>query len=352
MAEDRGDFRSGPRNGFDVGIEAIKKFKSVRAARHRCAEVTETPRVHGVKVLKDGVGIVPQLKIAGTYLVEPIAHVDVNVPIQRDGLCRQLGSHERGRINCLDPFDAQTLGERLRLRETQFGQTRSGMRGIQLPEDIARSLTVAYEKKPHGFRFILLMSIVPFFRDLSQLVGSVLRFTGKMTTTVFTIGHSTHPFEEFVSMLAAHGVTKIVDVRTVPGSRHNPQFGQKALEASLPEAGIDYEWKKSLGGLRRTTKASENLAWRNSSFRGYADYMQTAEFSDAVEELVREAEKSSVAIMCAEAVPWRCHRSLIGDALLVRGVQVLDIMTQRSAKPHELTPFAQVEGTRVRYPPT
>lgn len=171
-----------------------------------------------------------------------------------------------------------------------------------------------------------------------------------MAATLYTIGHSTHPMEEFVSMLRAQGIDCVVDVRTVPGSRHNPQFGREQLGESLQGIGIGYSWMKSLGGLRHTTKASPNLGWRNSSFRGYADYMQTAEFSVAVDELIALASAHVVAIMCAEAVPWRCHRSLIGDALLVRGVSVVDIMSVTSVKPHTLTPFASVDGHRVWYP--
>jgi uncharacterized protein (DUF488 family) len=171
-----------------------------------------------------------------------------------------------------------------------------------------------------------------------------------MATTVFTIGHSTHPLDEFVRMLRGNGVQRLVDVRTVPGSRHNPQYGQEALETALPDAGIDYQWMKELGGLRKPSTDSMNTGWRNQSFRGYADYMQTAEFADAVDRLVSLAEKQTVAIMCAEAVPWRCHRSLVGDALLVRGVEVLDIMSETSVKPNALTSFARVDGTRVWYP--
>lgn len=182
------------------------------------------------------------------------------------------------------------------------------------------------------------------------LDGEVL-LTGNMTTTVFTIGHSTHPLEEFVGMLRAHDIDKLIDVRTVPGSRHNPQFGEAALRESMPGYGIRYEWMKQLGGLRHTTKTSVNTGWRNASFRGYADYMQTPEFDSAIDQLVAEAKISTVAIMCAEAVPWRCHRSLIGDALLVRGVKVLDIMSATSVRPHTLTSFSHVEGTRVTYPP-
>lgn len=152
-------------------------------------------------------------------------------------------------------------------------------------------------------------------------------------------------------MLEAYDVQKLVDVRTVPKSRHNPQFWSDALEASLEGAGVGYRWAKELGGLRHTTKDSVNKGWRNESFRGYADYMQTEEFAEAVSKLVAEAEAETVAIMCAEAVPWRCHRSLIGDALLVRGVEVVDIMSATNARPHALTSFAVVDGERVTYPP-
>lgn len=168
--------------------------------------------------------------------------------------------------------------------------------------------------------------------------------------TIFTIGHSTHPIEVFIGMLTAHGVERLVDVRTVPRSRHNPQFGQDELPASLAAAGISYRWAKELGGLRHAHKDSVNLGWRNASFRGYADYMQTPEFAQAVAALVKEGEGDDLAIMCAEAVPWRCHRSLIGDALLVRGVRVLDIMSADKAAPHSLTKFAVVEGLKVAYP--
>ncbi len=168
--------------------------------------------------------------------------------------------------------------------------------------------------------------------------------------TVFTIGHSTHPFDEFVRMLHANGIERLIDVRTVPGSRHNPQFGQEALQTALPDAGIDYQWMKELGGLRKPTPDSINTGWRNQSFRGYADYMQTPGFAEAVDRLVGLAENQTVAIMCAEAVPWRCHRSLVGDALLVRGVEVLDIMSETALKPNTLTSFARVDGTRVWYP--
>jgi uncharacterized protein (DUF488 family) len=175
----------------------------------------------------------------------------------------------------------------------------------------------------------------------------------KVTSTqVFTIGHSTHPIEEFVRMLDRNGVRTLVDVRTVPRSGHNPQFGEHELAASMPESGVRYRRLPELGGLRHTPQTAEtvNGAWRNPSFRSYADYMQTSEFADGIDALLGLAQEETVAIMCAEAVPWRCHRSLIGDALLVRGVRVDDIMSETSTKPHMMTEFAKVDGTRVWYP--
>ncbi|QDW30965.1 DUF488 domain-containing protein [Arthrobacter sp. KBS0702] len=169
-------------------------------------------------------------------------------------------------------------------------------------------------------------------------------------TTIFTVGHSTHPIEEFIDILKAHGIKKLIDVRTVPKSRHNPQFNSDTLAASVRANGITYRRMASLGGLRHTSRDSANGAWRNASFRGYADYMQTEEFSAAIGQLLERGRNNDAAIMCAEAVPWRCHRSLIGDALLVRGAEVLDIMTEKSAKPHTLTSFARVDGHRVWYP--
>jgi hypothetical protein len=174
---------------------------------------------------------------------------------------------------------------------------------------------------------------------------------GNSRLLVLTIGHSTRPIEEFVALLRAHGVTKLVDVRTVPRSKHNPQFGRERLPTSVATAGIAYEHEAALGGLRRTSDASPNQGWRNLSFRGYADHMQTPEFKDAVERLIVQARKGErLALMCAEAVPWRCHRSLIADALLVRGLQCEDIRTWTRRMPHRLTPFAKVRGTEITYP--
>lgn len=168
--------------------------------------------------------------------------------------------------------------------------------------------------------------------------------------TLFTVGHSTRTLEEFVTLLKAHGVAVVADVRTVPRSRYVPQFNVETLGHDLSGEGIEYVHLPSLGGLRKTSPDSTNLAWRNSRFRAYADYMQTPAFQAGLEELIQIASMKPTAIMCAEAVPWRCHRSLIADALIARGWQVIDLMSQRSAKPHKLTEFAQVEGMRVTYP--
>jgi len=168
--------------------------------------------------------------------------------------------------------------------------------------------------------------------------------------TIFTIGHSTHPFDELVEMLKTHGVKILVDVRSIPRSWHTPQFNADQLARKLPRLGIKYMPCKELGGRRRAKKDSVNVGWRNASFRGYADYMQTREFRSALKELMQTARREPAAIMCAEAVPWRCHRSLIGDALLVRRWRVLDIMSPTSAREHKLTPFAKVNGTTITYP--
>jgi uncharacterized protein (DUF488 family) len=168
--------------------------------------------------------------------------------------------------------------------------------------------------------------------------------------TILTIGHSTHAIDEFITLLRDHAVRLVADVRTIPKSRHNPQFNTEELTASLRAAGISYLHLKELGGLRRPKKDSPNAGWRNASFRGFADYMQTEEFETAVQKLVELAEKQRTVIMCAEAVPWRCHRSLIADALTVRGVKVVHIMCKTSLKEHAMTPWAKAEGTTITYP--
>jgi uncharacterized protein (DUF488 family) len=168
--------------------------------------------------------------------------------------------------------------------------------------------------------------------------------------TISTIGHSTLPIAEFIGLLQSNGVAQLLDIRTIPKSRHNPQFNSDALAASLHAARIRYIHLKELGGLRHARKDSINLGWRNASFRGYADYMQTGEFKAALNRMIELATAHPTALMCAEAVPWRCHRSLVADALLVRGIRVLEIVSAAKPKEHTLTPFARVAGTRITYP--
>lgn len=168
---------------------------------------------------------------------------------------------------------------------------------------------------------------------------------------IMTIGHSTHGLAKFISLLQHHGVTCVADVRTVPRSRHTPQFNKDSLPESLAKAGIRYIHMPGLGGLRHTRIDSLNTGWKNASFRGYADYMQTAEFAESLEELIRMAHRERIVLMCAEAVPWRCHLSLIADALLVRGIHAEHIMSADSRHAHKLTPFAKVCGTVITYPP-
>jgi uncharacterized protein (DUF488 family) len=186
-----------------------------------------------------------------------------------------------------------------------------------------------------------------------------------MARELWTIGHSTRPIGEFLALLTAYGIQRLVDVRTIPRSRHNPQFNIDPLAKSLKEAGLAYLHTAQLGGLRKAKKDSINSGWRNASFRGYADYMQTDEFWNALDQLIADSRKPSfsparpgraetrpfrVAIMCAEAVPWRCHRSLIADALTAKGWTVRHIMSQAKADAHLLTPFAVLNDGKVIYP--
>jgi len=167
---------------------------------------------------------------------------------------------------------------------------------------------------------------------------------------VYTVGHSTRPLEEFIALLKAHGVTKIADVRTIPRSATNPQFNYDTLPHALRRAGVGYVHLPGLGGLRKPRPDSPNAAWRNESFRGYADYMQTPAFEENLQTLLALAREDAVALMCAEAVPWRCHRSLIADALVAHGLRVEDILGPTRRQEHTLRPWAHVEGTRVSYP--
>ncbi|MEX5258941.1 DUF488 family protein [Kocuria sp. CPCC 205263] len=168
--------------------------------------------------------------------------------------------------------------------------------------------------------------------------------------TVYTVGHSTRSAEEFVALLRESGVQQLVDIRTVPRSRTNPQFDLDALPGTLAEASIGHSYCKGLGGLRPTSKDTVNTAWRNESFRGYADHMLTDEFRAALAELERLAEARIVAIMCAEAVWWRCHRSLVAEALLVRAHDVQHIMGPGKLTPATLRDFAVVDGDRITHP--
>jgi uncharacterized protein (DUF488 family) len=167
---------------------------------------------------------------------------------------------------------------------------------------------------------------------------------------IFTIGHSTRSIEGFVRLLKAHGIGRVVDVRTIPRSRHNPQFNRDTLPGALRRYRIHYTHMGGLGGLRRAKPESKNTGWRNASFRGYADYMQTAAFRKHLDRCIELANKETIVLMCEEAVPWRCHRSLIADALLARGLQAREITSGVRARAHELTPWAHVAGTSVTYP--
>jgi uncharacterized protein (DUF488 family) len=173
---------------------------------------------------------------------------------------------------------------------------------------------------------------------------------GRSLAQVMTIGHSTRTVEEFINLLQAHGITCVVDVRTIPRSRHNAQFNKDSLPLSLKKAGIGYSHIPALGGLRHAKHDSPNTGWRNASFRGYADYMQTSEFAQSLKELISLANQDRIALMCAEALPWRCHHSLIADALLVRGIHTEDIMSATHRQVHSLTPFAKVRGMKITYP--
>lgn len=171
-----------------------------------------------------------------------------------------------------------------------------------------------------------------------------------MKPLIFTIGHSTQPIAEFVELLETYGIQEIIDVRTIPKSRHNPQFNSEQLARSLKENRIHYKHLKKLGGLRHASKDSINLGWRNASFRGFADYMATPEFLEGLEVLMKIAGGKRTAFMCAEAVPWRCHRSLIADALIKKGWIVRDIMSRTSTPKHRLTPFLKVKSGVLVYP--
>jgi uncharacterized protein (DUF488 family) len=172
----------------------------------------------------------------------------------------------------------------------------------------------------------------------------------KTKPAIFTIGHSTRPLDEFIGLLRSHGVERVIDIRTIPRSRHNPQFNGETLGPALRAARIGYVQLKKLGGLRHAKTDSKNLGWHNASFRGFADYMQTPEFEEGLDRAIRLAEDKPSALMCAEAVPWRCHRSMVADALTVRDFPVEHIVSASKPNVHKLTSFAKVRGTKVTYP--
>jgi uncharacterized protein (DUF488 family) len=173
---------------------------------------------------------------------------------------------------------------------------------------------------------------------------------GDRHVTIYTIGHSTRTLDAFIALLEREGVRHVADIRSIPGSRRHPHFGGDALAASLAARGLAYSHHPALGGRRRPRPDSPNGAWRNAAFRGYADHMATPEFRAALDALIALGAREPLVVMCAEAVPWRCHRSLLADALVARGVDVRHIMDAHSA-PHRLTPFAVVRNGDVTYPP-
>ena len=185
----------------------------------------------------------------------------------------------------------------------------------------------------------------------SLLIRGSVEIQPETSHVIHTIGHSTLALEEFVETLRHYGIQQLVDIRTIPRSFHNPQFNRDTLGPFLRNRRINYRHMKDLGGLRRPLTDSPNGGWRNASFRGFADYMQTAGFSTALETLCSYARRKPTAVMCAEAVPWRCHRSLIADALLISGFQVKDIYSRTSIKDHVMTEMARIEGVRITYPP-
>lgn len=169
--------------------------------------------------------------------------------------------------------------------------------------------------------------------------------------TIYTIGHSTRPIDVLLELLRAQQIATLVDIRTIPKSRRHPQFDGARLEETLTEAGITYLHEPRLGGLRKPKPDSVNLGWRNESFRGYADHMASDAFKRGLDALIETARRSTTVIMCAEAVPWRCHRSLVADALLAAGCPVLHIIGAGAPSPHRFTPFLREENGELRYPP-
>lgn len=228
--------------------------------------------------------------------------------------------------------------------------------------DIARSLRRGLDSRYRRRRSIVLQGSVLgtahrehryrpgvccLLLEILEMKAAVRRTKNK---ALYSIGHSNRDIDQFLELLKAHSVEKLVDIRTIPKSRHNPQFNEDKLRASLKKAGIGYQRLKELGGLRHPQKDSMNLGWENASFRGFADYMTTPGFAAGLEKLKRITQEDRTAVMCAEAVPWRCHRSLIADALVKQGWKVLHIQSRKTAREHKLTPFLRVRNGRIIYP--
>lgn len=194
--------------------------------------------------------------------------------------------------------------------------------------------------KEHGKKRLLILWFVLKEKNLETAI---------YLNEICAIGYSTHSIEAFIELLKAHEIEVVIDVRTVPKSRHSPDFNKEALKNSLKKARIGYRHLKELGGLRHARKDSINTGWINASFRGFADYMQTPDFEKGLEKLEKIARKKRCALMCAEGVPWRCHRSLIADALKLRKWKVFHIQSKKTIKPHQLTPFLHVKKGMIVY---
>ena len=199
--------------------------------------------------------------------------------------------------------------------------------------------------------FLLPFGAAFHFLDFSWTALDAIIYLNTTMLGIFTIGHSTRTWKVFLELLRTHDIKRVIDVRSIPRSRHNPQFNRETLSAKLRSARIGYVHLRKLGGLRHARRDSPNMGWRNASFRGFADYMQTPDFEAGLQRLIKLAKQKRSALMCAEAVPWRCHRSLVADALSVRGVPVVEILSESSYRQHKLTAFAQLEGTQITYPP-
>lgn len=170
-------------------------------------------------------------------------------------------------------------------------------------------------------------------------------------TKIYTIGHSTRSISEFMEILTKYKIRVLVDLRSLPGSRYNPQYNQAALKQSLKEAHIEYIYIDSLTGFRKQNHDSINLGWHNKSFRAFADWMQTSEYKEGVNELIHIAKNKTTVIMCSESVPWRCHRSLISDSLITNKITVIDIYNLNKIAKHKLTSFAKVvNNNNIYYP--